>query len=36
MGKRRLKLHELRRILREFDVAEDPSRGKGGHTLFFK
>ena len=37
MGQRRkLKLRELRRILRRYDVMEDRSRGKGGHTMFFK
>lgn len=36
MGRRRLKLNELRRILRSFDVFEDTSRGKGSHTLFYK
>ncbi|HVX86269.1 MAG TPA: hypothetical protein VH253_15910 [Phycisphaerae bacterium] len=29
-----LKLRELRRILTRFGIAEDPSRGKGSHTLF--
>jgi hypothetical protein len=36
MGKRRLKLRELRKILRSFGVEEDKSRGKGDHTLFYK
>ncbi|MHB1033496.1 MAG: hypothetical protein ACYC35_01770 [Pirellulales bacterium] len=36
MSKRRLKLNDLRRILRHFGVQEDPSRGKGSHTVFFK
>ena len=36
MGKRRLTFRELRRILRSFGVQEDESRGKGGHTLFWK
>jgi hypothetical protein len=36
MGKSRLKLNDLRRILRSFGVDEDTSRGKGGHTLFYK
>lgn len=35
MGKRRLKLRDLRKILRSFGVQEDSSRGKGGHTLFW-
>lgn len=29
-------LKKLRRILTSFDVWEDPSRGKGSHTLFFR
>lgn len=33
-AKPKLKLHELRKILRSFGVLEDPSRGKGGHTYF--
>lgn len=33
---RPLKLHDLRRILHRFGVEEDPRRGKGSHTLFFK
>ena len=33
---RPLPLRRLRRILRTFDVNEDPSRGKGSHTLFYK
>jgi hypothetical protein len=36
MGRRHLKLNELRRILRSFDVFEDTSRGKRSHTLFYK
>jgi hypothetical protein len=32
----RLKISELRSILNRFGVSEDPSRGKGGHTYFFK
>ena len=36
MAKRRVTIHELRRILRRYGVAEDSSRGKGSHTLFFK
>ena len=36
MGKHRLKLNDLRRILASFDVSEDTSGGKGGHTLFWK
>jgi len=31
-----LKLIDLRRILRSFDCWEDASRGKGGHTMFFR
>jgi hypothetical protein len=31
-----LKLRELRHCLRKYDVEEDPSRGKGSHTLFYK
>ena len=34
MGKRRLKLQELRKILISFDVVEDAGRGKGSHTCF--
>ena len=34
MGKHRLTLKELRKILRCFGVAEDSSRGKGSHTVF--
>ncbi|MBI1903990.1 MAG: hypothetical protein HYS13_23055 [Planctomycetia bacterium] len=33
---KRLTLKEFRRKLRHFGVSEDPSRGKGSHTLFFK
>lgn len=36
MGQHQLTLKELRRILRSFGVAEDPSRGKGSHTYFYK
>lgn len=36
MGKHRLKLRELRKILRSFGIEEDPSRGHGGHTMFFQ
>ncbi len=36
MAKRRVTIHELRRILRRYGVEEDSSRGKGSHTLFFK
>lgn len=36
MPDRPLKLHDLRRILRSFGVEEDPSRGKGSHTMFFR
>jgi hypothetical protein len=36
MGKRRLKLTDLRRILTSFGVNETRHRGKGGHTLFWK
>lgn len=36
MGKRRLKLRDLRRILRSFGVEEDRSRGKGDHIMFYK
>jgi hypothetical protein len=34
MGRHRLKLNDLRRILRSFGVSEVPSRGKGSHILF--
>lgn len=33
---RPLPLKRLRKALRHFGVSEDPSRGKGSHTLFFK
>lgn len=33
---RPLPLKKLRRALRAFDVSEDPSRGKGSHTYFYK
>jgi hypothetical protein len=36
MGQRKLTWPEFRRILRSFGVSEDPSRGKGSHTYFFK
>ena len=36
MGKRRITLSQLRKILRSFDVEESPERGKGGHTYFHK
>lgn len=36
MGKHRLKLSDLRRILLSFGVNETRGRGKGGHTLFWK
>jgi hypothetical protein len=36
MADRPLKLRDLRKILRRFDVAEDTSRGSGSHTLFYK
>ncbi len=36
MSRHRLKLRELRRILRSFGVEEDESAGKGSHTLFWK
>lgn len=36
MGKHRVKLHDLRRILASFGVEEDQSAGKGSHTKFFK
>ena len=36
MAKHRVTMHELRRILERYGVAEDSSRGKGSHTLFFK
>jgi hypothetical protein len=36
MGKRRLKLNQLRKILRSFGVEEDKSAGKGSHTLFLR
>jgi hypothetical protein len=29
-------LKKLRKILASFGVSEDPSRGKGSHTLFYK
>ena len=36
MAKRRVTIHELRRILKRYGVEEDSSRGKGSHTLFYK
>jgi hypothetical protein len=36
MARYRLKLRELRKILRTYGVEEDPSAGKGSHTLFWK
>ena len=36
MARRRLTLKQLRKILRSFGVEEDPSGGKGSHTLFYK
>ena len=36
MGKVRLKRHDFCRILASFGIHEDTSRGKGGHTLFWK
>ena len=36
MAKRRVTIHELRRILKRYGVEEDPSRGQGSHTLFYK
>jgi hypothetical protein len=36
MAKHRLSLKQLRKILRSFNVGEDPSGGKGSHTLFYK
>lgn len=33
---RPLPLKRLRKALRHFGVSEDPSRGKGSHTLFYK
>jgi hypothetical protein len=36
MADRPLKLRKLRKILRKFGVAEDPSLGSGSHTTFFK
>lgn len=36
MGRQRITLNELRRILRSFGVAEDTSAGKGSHTKFYK
>lgn len=36
MADRPLKLRELRKILKRYDVREDESRGKGSHTVFFR
>ncbi len=36
MGKHRLKLRDLRKILRSFGVEEQKSKGKGSHTTFYK
>lgn len=36
MSTPRLNLSQLRKILRNFDVSEDPSAGKGSHTVFIK
>jgi hypothetical protein len=36
MPDRPLKLRDLERILRHFDVFADRSRGKGSHILFFR
>jgi hypothetical protein len=36
MGKRRLKLNDLRKILRSFGIEEDKSAGKGSHTVFLR
>jgi hypothetical protein len=36
MGKRRLKLHDLKRILRGFGADWTKCRGKGDHILFWK
>jgi hypothetical protein len=36
MGRHRITLDRLRRILRTFEVQEDASRGKGSHTFFHR
>lgn len=36
MGKQRLKLHELRKILASYGVQEDRGSGKGSHTTFIR
>lgn len=36
MADRPLKLRDLRRNLKKFDVWEDVSRGKGSHTMFLR
>jgi hypothetical protein len=36
MAKHRLKLRDLKRILRRFGVDWTDGRGKGSHVLFFK
>jgi hypothetical protein len=34
MARQRLKLRDLRKILRSFGVVEDVAAGKGSHTVF--
>jgi predicted RNA binding protein YcfA (HicA-like mRNA interferase family) len=36
MGRRRLKLNDLRKILRSFGVEEDKAARKGSHTVFIR
>ena len=36
MADRRVTLKRLRRILKRYGAWEDPSRGKGSHTMFFR
>ena len=36
MPDRTLKLRDLRAILKRYGCWEDPSRGKGSHTMFFR
>lgn len=36
MGRRQLTIKQLRKILASYGVEEDASRGKGGHTFFWK
>lgn len=36
MAKHRLKLKDLRKILRSYDVEEEPGGGKGSHIKFRK